>query len=386
MPPPTPDLLDLLDHPPDDLASYTQEELHSTARTIEATLADHNCDGRMRVVEIHPGPAITRYEVELCPPRALPRYVADLESDLVEALDIAQVQIVFRSDVSTMSVEVPNHERRAIRLRDVLVDPLDDLDKMRLPFALGLDAAGAPVITDLAKLPHLLIAGAGATGKTAVLQAMVTALLLARTPEQVRLVLADPSGYSFGACKGIPHLLRPVARDADDGVLALGWALEEMMRRLHALRAARAKSIDAYNRSVEGLFNRAPMPRIVVIIDELADLMTLDKETVEDRLVRIAGMGRLAGIHLVVATKHISVNVITGLVKANVPGKMAYRVVSQVDSRIVLDEGGAEQLLRQGDALFRSPGGEIQRVHTPVATDAEIERICEAHCTPGERP
>ena len=285
---------------------------------------------------------------------------------------------------STVGIQVPNHERETIWLRDVIECENFGTSRSKLTIAMGKDINGRIVTADLATMPHVLIAGSTGSGKSVAINAMIMSVLYKSTPEQVRLILVDPKRVELGMYEGIPHLFTPIITEPKLAANALRNAVKEMERRLKLLASRSVRNIDQYNRLFDGatpsLFDDAqeekPLPYIVIIIDELADLMMLDKANVEESITRLAQMARAVGIHLVLATQRPSVDVITGLIKANVPTRISFRLATKVDSRTILDANGAEALLGRGDMLFLPPGtSRLHRVHAPFVTEKEIAAV-----------
>lgn len=390
--------LSLLDPLVSSRFGYSEAELHENARRLEHKLKDYGIEGH--VVEIHPGPVITMYEFEPAPGIKVARIVS-LHNDLTMALKAKQVRIIAPlPGKGVVGIEVPNKKRETVYLREVLVHGVDEIRKRKLPIALGKDIVGRPSMGDLAKMPHLLIAGTTGSGKSVAVSAMLMSLLLSRTPDEVRMILIDPKMIEFSAYDEIPHLLLPVVTDPKKAAHALRWAVGEMIRRYEMLKFVKKQNIVAFNNQMEELqaawekdgdaalpwdpedeqcpFQGVPpkLPYIVIVIDELADLMMVARKDVEDCLVRLAQLARAAGIHLLVATQRPSVDVITGLIKANFSARQSFRVSSKVDSRTVLDANGAESLLGMGDMLMLKPGtSELQRIHAPLVTMDEIMRV-----------
>jgi S-DNA-T family DNA segregation ATPase FtsK/SpoIIIE len=393
--------LSLLDPVPVERADYSEEELHRNARLLEKKLADYGVTGR--VVEIHPGPVITMYEFEPAPGVKISR-IQGLSDDLSMALKAVRVRIVAPlPGKGVVGVEVPNRKRQTVYLREVLAQDAAAIDGRALPIALGKDIVGKPTMADLAKMPHLLIAGTTGSGKSVAVNSMLMSLLLSRTPDEVRMIMIDPKMIEFAVYEHIPHLLLPVVTDPRRAAAALRWAVGEMTRRYEMLRFLKKRNVVGANQAIEkaqqafdregdaGLpwdpddpavpFAGRPekLPYIVIVIDELADLMMVARKDVEDGIVRLAQMARAAGIHLMIATQRPSVDVITGLIKANFPARMSFKVSSKVDSRTVLDANGAEHLLGAGDMLMLKPGtSTVQRCHAPLVTVDEIGRACAA--------
>ena len=390
----------LLDPVSRDRFGYSKEELHGFARILERKLLDYKVKGR--VVAIRPGPVVTMYEFEPAPGVKIST-IANLSDDLSLALKAERVRIVAPlPGKGVVGVEVPNLKRQTVFLREVLAHESEAIAKRSLPIAMGKDIIGRPNVADLAKMPHMLIAGTTGSGKSVAVNSMLTTLLLSRTPDEVRMILVDPKMIEFSVYEDIPHLLFPVVTNPRRATAALRWAVGEMIRRYELLRFFKKRNIAGFNEQMdeqraawesggdEALcydpgdakcpLNGPPekLPFIVIVIDELADLMMVAKKDVEDCIVRLAQMARAAGIHMMLATQRPSVDVITGLIKANFPARLSFKVASKVDSRTVLDANGGENLLGAGDMLFLKPGQSgLLRIHAPLVTISEIERICE---------
>jgi S-DNA-T family DNA segregation ATPase FtsK/SpoIIIE len=342
-------------------------------------------DVRGTVVQINTGPMVTTYEFK---PEAGVKYsrVTGLADDLCLAMRAESILIERMPGKSTVGIQVPNHDRETIHLRDVLESEIFARAKGRLTIAMGKDINGRIVPADLATMPHLLIAGSTGSGKSVAINAMIMSLLFRTTPAQVRLILVDPKRVELGMYEGIPHLLTPIITEPKLAANALRNAVREMERRLKLLASRSVRNIDQYNKLFEGsmpsLFeeeeDREPLPFIVIIIDELADLMMLDRANVEESITRLAQMARAVGIHLVLATQRPSVDVITGLIKANVPTRISFRLATKVDSRTILDTNGAEALLGRGDMLFLPPGtSRLMRLHAPYVSEKETAAVVE---------
>ena len=373
--------LDLLADPQPQ-AGISAEEDEVLSRCLENVLQSFKVPAKVR--HITHGPAIRRFELELAPGVRVSK-VTDLNRNIAMNLEVKSVRIEAPiPGKSLVGVEVPNHERAMVTLREVLEsEPMRKATKP-LVVALGKDIAGTPVICDLAKMPHLLIAGATGSGKSVCINTIINSLLYRCSPKDVRLILVDPKVVELQCYNGIPHLLVPVVSDPHKASGALAWAVGEMMDRYRRFQEAGVRAIDGYNESAN---EEDRMPRIVIVIDELADLMMTCKKDVEERICRLAQLARAAGIHLIVATQRPSVDVITGLIKANIPSRIAFKVSSNVDSRTILDRIGAEQLLGFGDMLYM-PTGEFTpiRVQGCFLSDGEVNRITDtirATC-PGE--
>jgi DNA segregation ATPase FtsK/SpoIIIE, S-DNA-T family len=357
-----------------------EDALRDEARVLVEKCAEFGVDGN--VEQINPGPVVTTFEFR---PDAGVKYsrVTGLADDLCLAMAAESILIERMPGKSTVGIQVPNPERETIWLRDVVECESFAQSKSRLPIALGKDINGRIVTADLAAMPHVLIAGSTGSGKSVAINAMIMSVLFKSTPEQVRMILVDPKRVELGMYEGIPHLFTPIITEAKLAANALRNAVKEMERRLKLLAANHVRNIDQFNKLFEHgseyLFedvNQEPLPYIMIIIDELADLMMLDRANVEEAITRLAQMARAVGIHLVLATQRPSVDVITGLLKANVPTRMSFRLATKVDSRTIIDSNGAESLLGRGDMLFLPPGtSRLQRVHAPFVTEKEIAAV-----------
>ena len=363
-------------------AVVREDALRDDARTLVEKCAEFGVAGS--VEQINPGPVVTTFEFR---PDAGVKYsrVTGLADDLCLAMAAESILIERMAGKSTVGIQVPNHERETIWLRDVVECESFAQSKSRLPVALGKDISGRIVTGDLAAMPHVLIAGSTGSGKSVAINAMIMSVLFKSTPEQVRMILVDPKRVELGMYEGIPHLFTPIITEAKLAANALRNAVREMERRLKLLAANHVRNIDQFNKLFENgseyLFedvNQEPLPYIMIIVDELADLMMLDRSNVEEAITRLAQMARAVGIHLVLATQRPSVDVITGLIKANVPTRMSFRLATKVDSRTIIDSNGAESLLGRGDMLFLPPGtSRLQRVHAPFVTEKEIAAVTE---------
>ncbi len=362
--------------------SIREEELREEARVLVEKCAEF--DVRGQVVQINPGPMVTTYEFKT---EAGVKYsrVTSLADDLCLAMRAESILIERMPGKSTVGIQVPNHERETIHLREVLESETFARAKSRLTLAMGKDINGRIVTADLASMPHLLIAGSTGSGKSVAINAMIMSLLYRTTPSQVRLILVDPKRVELGMYEGVPHLFTPIITEPKLAANALRNAVREMQRRLKLLAGRSVRHIDQYNKLFEGsmpsLFDdseedEAPLPYIVIIIDELADLMMLDRANVEESITRLAQMARAVGIHLILATQRPSVDVITGLIKANVPTRVSFRLATKVDSRTILDTNGAEALLGRGDMLFLPPGtSRLMRLHAPYVSEKETAAV-----------
>ena len=368
-----------LQAPPASALSRTREEMEANAATLKRKLADFGVDGH--IVQASPGPVITSYEFEPAAGVKVSQ-VVNLADDLALAMKAAAVRIIGPiPGRGTVAVEVPNPESATVYLREILVSPEFVETKGKLPLALGKDTTGNPVVSDLTSMPHLLIAGSTGSGKSVGLNTMICSLLYKATPADVRFLLIDPKRLELGIYEGIPHLLAPVVTDAKEAAMRLKWIVGKMDERYKQLQAKAVRNIEGYNKEV-GPEER--LPYWVVVVDELADLMMVSAGEVQNSLVRLAQIARAVGIHLIVATQRPSVDVVTGLIKANFPTRIAFQVASKVDSRTVLDANGAEQLLGKGDMIFVPPGASRQmRVHGAWVADNEVKAICEFLRTQG---
>lgn len=358
-----------------------EEALREEAKVLVEKCAEF--DVRGQVVQINPGPMVTTYEFK---PEAGVKYsrVTGLADDLCLAMRAESILIERMAGKSTVGIQVPNHERETIHLRDVIESETFGKAKSRLTLAMGKDINGRIVTADLATMPHVLIAGSTGSGKSVAINAMIMSLLYRTTPSQVRLIMVDPKRVELGMYEGIPHLFTPIITEPKLAANALRNAVREMERRLKLLASRSVRNLEQYNKLFEGatasLFDdgepEEPLPFIVIIIDELADLMMLDRANVEESITRLAQMARAVGIHLVLATQRPSVDVITGLIKANVPTRISFRLATKVDSRTILDTNGAEALLGRGDMLFLPPGtSRLMRLHAPYVSEKETAAV-----------
>ena len=363
----------LLQAPPATELKRTREELEANAQILKRKLEDFGVNGH--IVQASPGPVITSYEFEPAAGVKVSQ-VVNLSDDLALAMKAAAVRIIGPiPGRGTVAVEVPNPETATVYLREILVSPEFVESKGKLPLALGKDTTGNAVIADLQAMPHLLIAGSTGSGKSVGLNTMICSLLYKATPADVRLLLIDPKRLELGVYEGIPHLLAPVVTDAKEASARLKWIVGKMDERYKALQSKAVRNIEGYYKEVPP---EEKLPYWVVVVDELADLMMVSAGDVQNSLVRLAQIARAVGIHLIVATQRPSVDVVTGLIKANFPTRIAFQVASKVDSRTVLDGNGAEQLLGRGDMIFVPPGASRQmRVHGSWVADNEVKAICD---------
>ncbi len=371
-------------HRPDQQHSVDEEELRNLAQVLTEKCAEF--DVRGTVTHINPGPVVTTYEYK---PEAGIKYsrITSLCDDLCLGLRAESILIERMPGKSTVGIQVPNRERETIWLREVIEAQEFAGSKSKLTLSMGKDINGRLVTADLASMPHLLIAGSTGSGKSVAINAFIMSMLYKATPDQVRLILVDPKRLELGVYEGVPHLFTPIITEPKVAAVALRNAVREMEKRLKLLADKGVRNIDQYNKLFEGetpsLFEaqdseHRPIPYIVIIIDELADLMMLDGHNVEESITRLAQMARAVGIHLVLATQRPSVDVITGLIKANFPARISFRVATKVDSRTILDANGAESLLGRGDMLYLPSGSaRVHRLHAPLVTEKEIAAVVE---------
>ena len=382
----------LLDPPEESVETPDQESLVMNSRLLEKKLADFGVVGE--VTEVSPGPVITMYEFKPAPGIKISKIVS-LADDLALALKAASIRIVAPiPKKGTLGIEIPNVGRQHVVIREVVNSSEYRNAQGKLILALGKDTMGKPVVTDLARMPHLLIAGATGTGKSVCLNAITISLLYRATPDEVRLLLIDPKRIELSSYEAIPHLLHPVVTDPKKANTALKWAVAEMERRYELLSLRGVRSIERYNQMLSKekiprlrpvsrpsaeefeTDEERPLPYLVIIIDELADLMMVASREVEESIIRLAQMARAAGIHLILATQRPSVDVLTGIIKANIPARISFQVSSRTDSRTILDANGAEALLGAGDMLLLPPGtAKLQRIHGAFASESEIRRL-----------
>ncbi|MFO1310559.1 MAG: DNA translocase FtsK 4TM domain-containing protein [Burkholderiales bacterium] len=386
--------LALLEEAPPSQETVGNETLEFTSRLIERKLADFGVSAR--VLAAYPGPVVTRYEIE--PAVGVKgAQIVNLIKDLARALSVVSIRVVETiPGKSCMGLELPNPRRQTVKLIEILSSATYNDTPGALTLALGKDIAGKPVVADLARMPHLLVAGTTGSGKSVAVNAMILSLLYKAEPKQVRLILVDPKMLELSMYEGIPHLLAPVVTDMKLAPNALNWCVGEMERRYRLMSQLSVRNLAGYNakiveakkagKPVMNPLSLTPdqpepleeMPFIVVVVDELADLMMVTGKKIEELIARIAQKARAAGIHLILATQRPSVDVITGLIKANIPSRIAFQVASKVDSRTILDQMGAEALLGQGDMLYLPPGtGHPQRVHGAFVSDAEVHHVVE---------
>ncbi|MGB5257511.1 MAG: DNA translocase FtsK 4TM domain-containing protein, partial [Woeseiaceae bacterium] len=392
--------LSLLDDPPEQKQGYSEDSLEAMSRLVELKLKDFNIDVEVRSVS--PGPVITRFELDPAPGVKVSQ-IANLSKDLARSLSVVSVRIVeVIPGKSFVGLEIPNEVRQLVTLGEILKSKAYDEMASPLTLALGKDIGGKSVVADLARMPHLLIAGTTGSGKSVGINAMVLSILYKAQPEQVRLIMIDPKMLELSVYEGIPHLLAPVVTDMKEASNSLRWCVAEMDRRYRLMSALGVRNIGGYNRKVKEaivagdpikdpifrppeIFDEdkpiehptlTPLPFIVVIIDELADMMMIVGKKVEELIARLAQKARASGIHMILATQRPSVDVITGLIKANVPTRIAFQVSAKVDSRTILDQMGAENLLGHGDMLYLPPGTSLPvRVHGAFVADNEVHAV-----------
>jgi len=403
--------LALLNHDGEAAKPIDRDALMANARILETKLKDFNVDGE--VVEVKPGPVVTMYEFSPAPGVKVGK-IAGLSDDLTMALKALSIRIVAPiPGRGVVGIEIPNRDREMVYLKEIFESDEFQKNGGRLPMALGKDIFGRTVVSDLSKMPHVLVAGSTGSGKSVSINTMVLSLLYRATPEDVRIIMVDPKMLELSIYEGIPHLLLPVVTNPKKAALALNWAVREMERRYKLMSDKSVRNIDGYNKKLqreemekaelkargkmiveaadideddlpeielaEGeVLEHAHLPFIVVIVDELADLMMVAGREIEESIARLAQMARASGIHLILATQRPSVDVITGLIKANFPTRISFKVFSRIDSRTILDQMGAETLLGMGDMLFLPPGtGAVQRVHGAFVSEIEVQRVVE---------
>jgi len=391
--------LSLLDDPPPRHGGYSAEALEAMSRLVELKLRDFGVEAE--VVEVHPGPVITRFELRPAPGVKVAQ-ISNLAKDLARALSAISVRVVeIIPGKSTMGLEIPNETREMVTLGEIVKSKAYDEMASPLALVLGKDIGGNPVVADLARMPHLLVGGTTGSGKSTAVNAMVLSLLYKSTPDHVRLIMIDPKMLELSVYEGIPHLLAPVVTDMKQAANALRWCVAEMERRYQLMAFAGVRNLAGYNRKVKECADEGkplrdpiemkrlapgldpssvpelePLPNIVVVVDELADMMMIVGKKVEELIARLAQKARASGIHLILATQRPSVDVITGLIKANIPTRIAFQVSAKVDSRTILDQSGAESLLGHGDMLFLQPGtSHPVRVHGAFVSDQEVHKV-----------
>ena len=386
------------------------EALEQNARLLESVLEDFGVRGE--IINVRPGPVVTLYELEPAPGIKSSRVIG-LADDIARSMSAVSARVAVVQGRNAIGIELPNQKRETVWLRELLSSQDFEKSKLKLALCLGKTIGGEPVITELARMPHLLVAGTTGSGKSVAINTMILSLLYRLTPQECRLIMVDPKMLELSVYDGIPHLLTPVVTDPKKAVVALKWAVREMEERYKKMSKLGVRNIDGFNarvgeakargeiitRTVQTGFDREtgeaiyeeevmdlePLPYIVVIVDEMADLMMVAGKDIEGAIQRLAQMARAAGIHVILATQRPSVDVITGTIKANFPTRISFQVTSKIDSRTILGEQGAEQLLGQGDMLYMAGGGRIARVHGPFVSDDEVEKVV-AHLKAQARP
>ncbi len=392
----------LLKTPGKAAAGPSKQELTNRAADLENVLSDFSVNGSIN--ESRYGPVVTRYDLNPAPGTKSQRVIA-LADDIARSMSAVSVRVAVVPGQNVIGIELPNENRQTVLLREILDHGVWQKDESDLPMALGKDIAGIPVVVDLGRMPHLLVAGTTGSGKSVGINAMIISLLYRHTPETCRMIMIDPKMLELSVYDGIPHLLSPVVTDPSKAVAALKWAVREMESRYRNMAKMGVRNITGYNKRLaearaakevltrrvqtgfdqetgkpvheEEVLDLAPLPFIVVVIDEVADLMLVAGKEIEAAVQRLAQMARAAGIHVIMATQRPSVDVITGTIKANFPTRMSFQVTSRIDSRTILGEQGAEQLLGRGDMLFMEGGGRLRRVHGPFVEDSEVEAVAD---------
>jgi DNA segregation ATPase FtsK/SpoIIIE, S-DNA-T family len=393
------DLLQEVRHK-EDAAPLDEESLRKNAEMLQAVLKDFHVDGE--IVSIHPGPVVTLYELEPAPGVKSSRVIG-LSDDIARSMSAVSVRCAVIPGRNVIGIELPNSVRQTVYMRELLESPEIPKARADLPLILGKDIGGHPVIADLSRMPHLLVAGTTGSGKSVAVNTMILSLLYHLPPEKCRFIMIDPKMLELSIYDDIPHLLSPVVTEPGKAVVALKWAVQEMEDRYRAMSKLGVRNIEGYNQRLrqavkkgetlmrkvqtgfdpdtgkpvyeEQPLDMTELPFIVIIVDEFADLMLVAGKDVENAVQRLAQMARAAGIHLIMATQRPSVDVITGVIKANFPTRISFQVTSKVDSRTILNEGGAEQLLGMGDMLYMASGGRIRRVHGPFVSDEDVENV-----------
>ena len=392
--------ISLLKNITEDIKPPSKETLDANAKVLEGVLSDYSINGNIDSVRY--GPVVTRYDLEPAPGLRSQRVVS-LADDIARSMTVEAVRVAMVSGQNVIGIELPNKVRETVVLRNILEHKEFQNSSFNLPVCLGKNIAGYPIVVDLAKMPHLLVAGTTGSGKSVGINAMILSLLYRHTPETCRLIMIDPKMLELSVYDGIPHLLTPVVTDPNKAIVALKWAVREMETRYMSMSKLGVRNIDSYNvrliearkkgevltKSIQVGFDPdtcqaifedqhidlTPLPFIVVVIDEVADLMLVAGKDIESAVQRLAQMARAAGIHVVMATQRPSVDVITGTIKANFPTRISFQVTSKIDSRTILGEQGAEQLLGRGDMLYMAGGGKLTRVHGPFVEDGEVEKV-----------
>lgn len=378
----------------------SESSLSQNARLLESVLNDFGVNGE--IVKVRPGPVVTMYELEPSPGTKSSRVIG-LADDIARSMSAVSARIATVPGRNVIGIELPNQTRETVLLRELLEEEEFAGNSASLPIALGKDISGAPIVVDLARMPHLLVAGTTGSGKSVAVNTMIASLLYKLTPEQCKFIMIDPKMLELSCYDNIPHLLTPVVTEPGKAVVALKWTVREMENRYRLMSALGVRNIDGYNKRIheakakgdkltrtvqtgfdpdtgspiieEVALDMTPLPFIVVVVDEMADLMLVAGKDIESSIQRLAQMARAAGIHIIMATQRPSVDVITGVIKANFPTRISFQVTSRIDSRTILGEQGAEQLLGQGDMLYMAGGGRITRVHGPFVSDKEVAAV-----------
>ncbi|MBX2834200.1 MAG: DNA translocase FtsK 4TM domain-containing protein [Micavibrio sp.] len=394
--------VDILDEVPEveQAVQLNEDALRKNAELLQNVLVDYGVDGQ--IINIHPGPVVTLYELEPAPGTKSSKVIG-LADDIARSMSAVSVRVAVVPGRNVIGIELPNKRRQMVYMRELIESRMFEKTSTALPLVLGKDIGGAPILADLAKMPHLLVAGTTGSGKSVAVNTMILSLLYRLSPEKCRFIMIDPKMLELSVYDGIPHLLAPVVTEPGKAVVSLKWTVNEMEERYRAMSKLGVRNIDGYNARIRealaksetimkkvqtgfdpetgaATYEDQPMtleelPYIVVIVDEFADLMLVAGKDVESAIQRLAQMARAAGIHLIMATQRPSVDVITGVIKANFPTRISFQVTSKVDSRTILGEGGAEQLLGMGDMLYMAPGGRVTRVHGPFVSDENVEQV-----------
>ncbi|HEX3881147.1 MAG TPA: DNA translocase FtsK 4TM domain-containing protein [Stellaceae bacterium] len=395
-----PELELLTKAPPGKTHSVDEEALAKNARMLEAVLEDYGVRGQ--IVQVRPGPVVTLYELEPAPGIKASRVIG-LADDIARSMSAISVRVAVVPGRTVIGIELPNAKAETVYLRELLDSPAYEQHSGKLALTLGKDIGGEPVIADLARMPHLLIAGTTGSGKSVGINTMILSILYRMPPQQCKFIMVDPKMLELSVYDGIPHLLAPVVTDPRKAILALKWTVREMESRYHKMSKLGVRNIEGFNQRLreaaargeslirkvqtgfdadtgqpifeEQPFDSTELPFIVVVVDEMADLMLVAGKEIEAAIQRLAQMARAAGIHIIMATQRPSVDVITGTIKANFPTRVSFQVTSKIDSHTILGEGGAEQLLGRGDMLYMAGGGRVTRVHGPFVSDEEVERV-----------
>lgn len=394
--------LSLMEEVPDNTSvpHLNEAALRKNAELLQNVLADFNVEGE--ITSIHPGPVVTLYELEPAPGVKSAKVIS-LADDIARSMSAISVRVAVVPGRNVIGIELPNKTRQIVYMQELLASQMFEKTKAHLPLILGKDIGGQPILADLAKMPHLLVAGTTGSGKSVAVNTMILSILYGLSPEKCRFIMIDPKMLELSVYDGIPHLLAPVVTEPGKAVVALKWTVNEMEDRYRAMSKLGVRNIEGYNQRIreakkngETIMNKVQtgfdpntgeptfedremaleeIPYIIVVVDEFADLMLVAGKDVENAIQRLAQMARAAGIHLIMATQRPSVDVITGVIKANFPTRISFQVTSKVDSRTILGEGGAEQLLGMGDMLYMAPGGRITRVHGPFVSDGDVEKV-----------